>query len=192
MSPVRVLGARHWQAVSASPLPSVRADSAPRSGGCCLPSAWPAAATNWLGRARTDRPPADSAPRSIESSIRLRALRRSRLMAATVSMYFSSPRFALLPSSPHEMSARGGSEFQQKLSHQRDARRSVIEWHDGLGSVQVFVISHYPAAAALPKWRRCVAAENWRSPAKTGDNGFVSHRCCRYTQAQASHGRAPR
>jgi hypothetical protein len=40
------------------------------------------------------------------------------------------------------MSAPGGLEFQQNLSPQRDARRSMPAWYDRLTSVQLFVISH--------------------------------------------------
>jgi hypothetical protein len=40
------------------------------------------------------------------------------------------------------MSGPGGCEFQQKLSPQRDARRSLHEGCDRLTSVQLFVISH--------------------------------------------------
>lgn len=174
--------------LSAGALSSVGEDTVRGSRGRYPPAVAPADATNSWDSARKVLPQDETARHSIASSTHPRWLRLSR-RAATPPMYFSSPLAALLSSSPHNMSVRGGLEFQQKLSPQCDARRSMHEWRDGLSSVQVFVISHEVAQA--PQCRRSPPPENWRSSAKTGDNTCVSHDCRSHEQVQASHGRTP-
>ena len=190
-------GVRRWGATVALPtrrvlsagvLSSGREDTVRGSRGRCPPAAAPAGATNSSDWARRVLPRAATSRRSIASSTPPRWLRSSR-RAATAPMYFSSPLAILLPSSPHEMSVRGPLEFQQKLSPQRDARRSMYEWCDRLASVQPFVISH--EVTGPPRCCRHPQPENWRSLTKTGDNVSVSHDCRSFEQVQAGQGRTP-
>ena len=138
--------------LSAAILRSAREGNARRTRDRCLPIVSPVAATSSSYQARTDHRSPWIVRHSSESSTQPQSPRSSRQAVPRGSTYFSWPLSSLLPSSPDEMSAPSYLEFQQKLSPQRDARRSMPERYDGLASVQVFALWRWHSDPRSP-WR---------------------------------------